>query len=227
MNRVIWSMGGTGLVLAGLTAAWLHRPLEPRPHEELAPLALAPPPLPSAEPHTASGPPGMVDTSPTPPPTGASLDAVAPTPPEPPPASRGALPARARRNSSPTRVRMVAALRGEHASAESRRDAVLAELVATGGSQEPWTEDARAALETWRARIEEEVLPVRAEPARCFAAGCVARVTFPDAASFEASFQRTPGLRLGPGGAHLQLPPERLPSGEVVASWVVLRPDAP
>ncbi|NPC82290.1 hypothetical protein HPC49_29235 [Pyxidicoccus fallax] len=119
------------------------------------------------------------------------------------------------------------ALRGEHATPEQRRDAVLAELAATGDSSEPWTADARAALETWRSRVDEEVLPVRAEPARCFAAGCVARVTFPDAHSFEASFQRTASLRLGAAGSHLQLPPERMPSGEVVASWVVLRPDAP
>jgi hypothetical protein len=122
---------------------------------------------------------------------------------------------------------VVRALRGKYVTPEERRGAVLAELAATGDSSEPWTADARAALDTWRARVEEEVLPVRAEPARCFNAGCVARVTFPDAASFEASFQRTAELRLGTAGTHLQLPPERLPSGELVASWVVLRPDAP
>nr|WP_225937340.1 hypothetical protein [Myxococcus sp. RHSTA-1-4] len=159
---------------------------------------------------------------PTPPEPGT----IAAAPPEAAPPS-DALPARARRKPSETRLRVVKALRGEHATPEARRGAVLAELAATGGSSEPWTEDARAALDTWRTRVEEEVLPVRAEPARCFAAGCVARVTFPDAASFEASFQRTAALRLGTAGAHLQLPPERLPSGEVVTSWVVLRPDAP
>jgi hypothetical protein len=124
-------------------------------------------------------------------------------------------------------VRLVRALRGNHATPDARREAVLAELAASGGSREPWTQDALSALDTWRTRISEEVLPVSAGPSRCFAAGCVARITFPDAASFEEAFQRTPGLRLGTASAHLQLPPERLPSGEVVAAWVVLRPDGP
>ncbi|WP_164017409.1 hypothetical protein [Pyxidicoccus trucidator] len=48
MSRLIWSMGGTGLVLADLTAAWLHRPLEPLTRDE--PVLLArkarPPPFP-------------------------------------------------------------------------------------------------------------------------------------------------------------------------------------
>jgi hypothetical protein len=122
---------------------------------------------------------------------------------------------------------VVTALRGEHPTPDTRRDAVLAALAASGSGTEPWMEEARAALDTWRARVEADVLPVRAEPPRCFAAGCVARVTFPDAASFEEAFGRTASLQLGTGSTHLQLPPERLPSGEVAASWVVLRPEAP
>ena len=213
MSRLIWSVGVTGLVLAGATAAWLHRPLEPLEREEPAPLpehATTPPAEPRAEPESPGGAAGPTDAAP-----------AGPTPPS------EAVPARARRKHSEPRLRIVTALRGEHATPERRRDAVLAELAATGDSGEPWTEDARAALATWRTRVEEDVLPVRAEPARCFAAGCVARVTFPDAASFDAAFQRTAALRLGTASAHLQLPPERLPSGEVIASWVVLRPDTP
>jgi hypothetical protein len=124
-------------------------------------------------------------------------------------------------------VRVVKALRGEYPTPDTRREAVLAELAASGAAAGPWVEEARAALDTWRARVEADVLPVRAEPPRCFAAGCVTRVTFPDAASFEEAFGRTAELRLGAPGAHLQLPPERLPSGEVAASWLVLRPEAP
>jgi hypothetical protein len=124
-------------------------------------------------------------------------------------------------------MQLVRALRGEYPSPAERRDAVLAELVASGESTEPWTGNARAALDAWRAQVEADVLPVHAEPSRCFAAGCVARVVFPEAASFEESFRLTSRRRLGSPGAHLQLPPEHLPTGEVVATWVVLRPDTP
>ena len=222
MSRLIWSVGGTGLALAGLTAAWLHRPLEPLSWEEPVPLAREASPSPSSPERAPATPAGATAE---PPPTGKTPDILtvpaAPTPPS------DTVPARARRKPSESRLRIVTALRGEHATPEGRRDAVLAALAATGDSDEPWTQEARAALATWRTRVEEDVLPVRAEPARCFAAGCVARVTFPDAASFDAAFQRTAALRLGTASAHLQLPPERLPSGEVIASWVVLRPDAP
>ncbi|NPC87074.1 hypothetical protein HPC49_53955, partial [Pyxidicoccus fallax] len=50
MSRVIWSVGGTGLVLAGLAVAWLHRPLEPLREEKLAPVALEVPPAVPVEP---------------------------------------------------------------------------------------------------------------------------------------------------------------------------------
>ncbi len=212
-------MGVTGLLLAGMTAAWLRRPVEPPAPapEPQAPTALTqgPRPAPMTPPSTIPAPTATLWRPSTPPPTVHAATAREPGP------------ARARRQPSETRVRVVKALRGEHPTPEARRDAVLSELAVSGPSAEPWTEDARAALDTWRARVEADVLPVRAEPPRCFAAGCVSRVTFPDAASFEEAFQRTAELRLGTGGAHLQLPPERLSSGEVVASWVVLRPDTP
>ena len=124
------------------------------------------------------------------------------------------------------RLPLVKALRARHPDADARREAVLAELMATGESQEPWTAHARDALARWQAQVESDVLPVAATPARCFAAGCVTRVTFPDAESFQESFRRTADLQLGEGSAHMQLPPERRASGEVVATWLVLRPAA-
>ncbi|MCP3139756.1 hypothetical protein [Pyxidicoccus xibeiensis] len=232
MSRLIWSVGGTGLLLSALATAWLHRPLEPRVVE--APMASAPHDFTAETPdtHAAPAPPPTTPRQqargasipppehPASPPADLSgLDA-----PRPPPGS--ALP-RERRQVSEPRLRLVKALRGDYPTPEARRAAVLAELAASGASGEPWTEDARAALERWKTRVDEDVLPVRAEPPRCFAAGCVSRVTFPDAASFDVAFQGTAELRLGTASAHLQLPPERLASGEVVASWVVLRPDAP
>ncbi|GHG80319.1 hypothetical protein GCM10012319_33180 [Comamonas sp. KCTC 72670] len=119
---------------------------------------------------------------------------------------------------------MVKALRTKHPNPGARREAVLAELMATGESHEPWTAHARDPLARWQAQVESDVLPVTAAPARCFAAGCVTRVTFPDDASFQEAFRRTADLQLGEGSAHMQLPPEHRASGEVVAAWLVLRP---
>ncbi|WP_233585910.1 hypothetical protein, partial [Corallococcus sp. CA054B] len=132
---------------------------------------------------------------------------------------------RERRVRPETRVRLVQALRADHPTPQARRDAVLAELTASGDSTEPWTRDARAARDTWHARISQDVQPVQAEPPHCYAAGCVTRVTFPDEASFRDARERTSLLSPSARGAHLQLPPERLASGEVRVPWLVLRPD--
>jgi len=133
---------------------------------------------------------------------------------------------RPRRTPSESRRRLVQALRGAR-EPELRREAVLDVLRSSGESHAPWTEQARAALDTWRRRVEEDVLPVQVAPPHCYAAGCVTRVTFPDKDSLEESYRRAPEWRLGAPGAHLQLPPERLASGELVATWLVLPPDAP
>ncbi|ABF90755.1 conserved hypothetical protein [Myxococcus xanthus DK 1622] len=218
VSRLIWSMGFAGLALACAVANWLHRPVE-LPYqaaepEASTPLAQAPTPRPRS---VAPGPstpvaPAQPDARPITRPTSASE------------AERSA---RSRRTPPAQRLRLVTALRGTHPSPEARRDAVLAELTASGESHEPWTAQARAALAKWHAQVEADVLPVQAEPPRCFAAGCVARVTFPDSDSFQESFRRTADLRLGEGTTHMQLPPERRASGEVVAAWLVLRPATP
>ncbi|WPB82693.1 hypothetical protein KYC5002_13635 [Archangium violaceum] len=220
-----WSVGVGGLVLALLAAAWLSRPVElPQAgpplagSEELSARAPSPAPEPEAVSVATSeplAPPAVV--SPLPP--MASAPVVPGTAPRPWPETP-----RARRELPEQHLRIVRALRADHATPLARRDAVLAEFHASGESQEPWTQGARSALDTWRTTIEADVLPVRAEPPHCYAAGCVARVTFPDAASYEEARQRVPALKLGDVGPHMQLPPEHLPSGQVVVSWAVLSP---
>lgn len=207
-----------GLALACALASWLHRPvaLPPRAEEPAPPAplvqALAPRPIPvTAQPSTP-----VLQAQPDARPSKTSASA--------PNVER---PARSRRTPPAQRLRLVTALRGTYSAPDARRDAVLAELTASGESHEPWTEQARAALAQWHAQVETDVLPVQAEPPRCFAAGCVARVTFPDGDSFQESFRRTADLRLGEGTTHMQLPPERRASGEVVAAWLVLRPATP
>lgn len=229
MSRIVWSVGGTGVVLSCLAVAWLQRPLEtaaepvsaPRPVFQRAP---APPPragapAPPAAPARASAP-FVQEAEPQLSPEvflEEALKMKGPVQPE--------LRDRERRVLPETRVRLVKALRADHPTPQARRDAVLAELTASGDSVEPWTQDARAALETWHARISQDVRPVQAEPPHCYAAGCVTRVTFPDEASFRDAWERTSRLSPSARSAHLQLPPERLASGEVRVPWLVLRPD--
>ncbi|ATB50877.1 hypothetical protein [Corallococcus macrosporus] len=218
MSRLIWSMGFMGLALACALASWLHRPVELPPRAEEA----APP-----EPHVQALTPRPIPVTPRP--SKPALQAQPEVRPgvaltSGPDAER---PARSRRTPPAQRLRLVTALRGTYTAPDDRRDAVLAELTASGESHAPWTEQARAALAQWHAQVEADVLPVQAEPPRCFAAGCVARVTFPDGDSFQESFRRTADLQLGEGTTHMQLPPERRASGEVVAAWLVLRPATP
>ncbi|HZI05651.1 MAG TPA: hypothetical protein VEZ71_16595 [Archangium sp.] len=226
MARLVWSMGVGGLGLALLAAAWLSRPVErsgagptlagPRVENE-------PALLPSTAPEALLA--GVAAAAPPAAPGREALPSVPPSVPEP-----GAAPRPwhlSRRELPEQHLRVVSALRADYATPLARRDAVLAGLQASGESREPWTQRARTALDTWRTTIEADVLPVRAEPPRCYAAGCVTRVTFPDAASYEEARQRVPGLKLGDVGRHLQLPPEHLPSGEVAVSWAVLSPARP
>ncbi|WNG35026.1 hypothetical protein F0U61_16240 [Archangium violaceum] len=227
MARIVWSMGVGGLVLALLLALWLDRPLEPLqarpPSAELAessPRAAPSHPAPTAsEAPPPAAPPREPPVAVSTPPSGEPLPmpglAAAPWPLSP----------RARRKLPEQRLNIVRALRGDYATPLERRDAVLAQFHASGESQEAWTQQARKALETWRTTLEAEVLPVRAEPPRCYAAGCVTHVTFPDAASYEEARRRVPGLKLGDVGPHMQLPAEHLPSGEVVVPWAVLSPE--
>lgn len=223
MSRLVWGLGVGGLAAAILASSWLSRPVAV-PREEV-------PPPPSVERPSGSsaGPSSGPREEATVPPH--HPDAVTSSAPVPFPGGTGrsgrrwtAL-SRSVSRLPEQRQRIVSALRGHYDTPLQRRDAVLAAFESSGESQAAWTEQARAALGTWRATLENEVLPLRAEPPRCYAAGCVTRVTFPDALSYEDARRRVPELELTGVGAHLQLPPEHLPSGEVTVSWAVLPPE--
>lgn len=226
MGYGIWKLGVGALALACAVALWLQRPLEPSaPAEAEEPVAPAAavhagqPAQASAQARSRSVP-RPVAAQPLAPPQGEALP-----PPPMPAAPVGPASYEPADLAEQLRLRLVRALRARHPTPLARREAVLAELRASGESQEPWTQPARAALEHMRARMEAEVLPFQAEPAGCYAAGCALRVTFPDSQSFAEAQRRVPTLSPGGGvGPHMQLPPEPLPSGEVVGFWLVLRP---
>jgi hypothetical protein len=227
VSRIVWSVGVGGLALALLAAPWLSQPGD---GAAAGPVAEARPER-TESPRTALAPaPPVAGESPPPHPDAVVSSAVHTSSPLLPPgtgraARRWPLTSRSLHKLPEQRQRIVSALRGRYATPLERRDAVLAAFESSGESQGEWTKQGREALATWRASIEEQVLPLRAEPPRCYAAGCVTRVTFPDAASYEEARQRVPGLALTGVGPHLQLPPETLPSGEVTVSWAVLPPE--
>ena len=225
MSRLVWGLGVGGLALALLAAPWLGSPGDERAAE--------------VEPVTSVLVPGVPMTASSAP--APSTDAVPPRAPPHPDSVPAASPrlvsdggraarrwpsqTRASHRLSEPRQRIVNALRAPHDSPLQRRDAVLAALADSGASPPGWTERGSAALDTWRDTLSREVLPVRAEPTRCYAAGCVTRITFPDALSYDEARQRIPELELAGVGAHMQLPPEHLSSGEVSVSWAVLPPE--
>ena len=221
MARIVWMAGGV-LGLALVASPWLstpgaspatppetrEAPAEPAPPVKSAPVAARR----AALPERMMTAPFLA--TPTPVPAG-----------EEPPDVR---PWRvARRGLSEPRRRVVSALRADYTTPLARRDAVLAALRHSGEAEAAWSPGARTALATWRTTLEAQVLPVRAEPPRCYAAGCLTHVTFPDAASYEAARQLVPGLSLPGAVAHLQLPAETLASGEVRVVWAVLPPERP
>jgi hypothetical protein len=221
MSKLVWGVCGGGVLAAGAITVWLQRPVElpaeaPFPVASITVEAPSREASPGAEPTVASRPPRVK----VPPPV--------PTAPAPPPLTVARRPPPVREEGTQAtqlRGRIAQALRGEHPTPVARRDAVLGEFFASGESQEPWTQEARAALDRWQETIATSVLPVRLEPMGCYSAGCLAQVRFPDAASYEEARQRVAGLQLGEVGPHMQLPPEHLPSGEVTVSWAVLRPE--
>ncbi|MDY7228170.1 hypothetical protein [Hyalangium rubrum] len=219
MSRIVLGVGGTGLLVAGVLALWLRQPVELPADDEFTTESFTTEPRRefSSSPVVVRTPPPLEARPASPPP--ASLRSAPVAPPEPLPREEEVTQA------TRLRSRIVLALRGQHPTPLARRDAVLSEFLSSGVSQEPWTQEARAALEHWREQIAASVLPVRAEPSVCYAAGCLERVTFPDPESFAEAQRRVPQLALGSVGPHMQLPPEHLPSGEVVVSWAVLRPE--
>lgn len=226
MGHGVWKLGVGALALACALALWLRRPVEPgEPAEAEAPVA--PGTVMQATPPEQA--PALAQARSQPvsrPPAAQALPQAEALPPPPLPAApAGPVSYEPADLAEELRLRLVRALRARHPTPLARRDAVLAELRASGESQEPWTEQARAALEHMHSRIAAEVLPFHAEPAGCYAAGCALRVTFPDAPSFAEAQRRVPALSPGGGvGPHMQLPPEPLPSGEVLGFWLVLRP---
>lgn len=126
------------------------------------------------------------------------------------------------------RLPVILAIRGNHASADSRREAMLEALRNSGPSDEAWTQESPAVFDDWSEAISGDV-GLRAEfaSARCYQAGCEMELSFPDRASYEHAADKFRSLQEdnAPHGGRVQTPAVELENGQVRASWIMLRPD--
>jgi hypothetical protein len=133
----------------------------------------------------------------------------------------------ARSEAEALRRPIIRAIRGDHPSPAARREAMLKALEDSGEDRGRWTAAAPDIFAAWQAAMPDDAgaaLDPRAS--RCFRAGCEVEVRFADEAAYEraaAVLRRLPEDAPGHGG-RVQTPPERLPNGEVQATWILLRP---
>ncbi|ACY15528.1 hypothetical protein [Haliangium ochraceum] len=123
---------------------------------------------------------------------------------------------------------VVGAIRRYHASPEDKRRAMIAALSESGASREPWTREADAVFASWRSALQGDAAGAATlGQARCYQDGCAVEVRFASSAAYEAA--RKQFHRLGPGvsslGGRVQTPPEELGDGQLVVTWMALRPD--
>jgi hypothetical protein len=127
------------------------------------------------------------------------------------------------------RAPVIDAIRSTKVRGEQKRRAILDAIRRSGESDEPWTAEAEVAFDTWSdAMPDVQRTNMNMAVPVCYAAGCIADVTFPDEATHRAAaeaFRKLEETGVGHGG-RVQTPAE-LSDGKVVASWIMLRPHDP
>lgn len=126
----------------------------------------------------------------------------------------------------PLRAPVIEAIRSNELRGEAKRKAMLEAIRSSGESDEEWTAESEEAFDSWTNAMPKELRGkiTMSEP-RCFAAGCVADVTFADAETHRAAARTFRSLaEQGAGhGGRVQTPAESQGS-KLVASWIMLRP---
>jgi hypothetical protein len=172
----------------------------------------------------SAGRPGLIATPPDerPPPLPLTVPAA---PQVAAPLEAGAVPAADQPGVHPLWRPLISAIRGRHPDPAARRRAMLEALDGTGRSDEAWTQGAAEVFETWRRALPPTARGVRLSEVTCFRGGCVSRVSFADLAAYQAAasaFRSLPEASPRHGG-RVQTP-AIAENGEVVASWIFLRP---
>lgn len=119
------------------------------------------------------------------------------------------------------------AIRNPALDPEERRLRMLAALRASGESDEPWTQTSRQIFTGWERALPQAVeLKMELEKSKCFQAGCVVPVVFPnrEAAELAAREFRKLSVEEAAHGGRVQTPADFVEEGKLEASWIFLRP---
>lgn len=126
------------------------------------------------------------------------------------------------------RLPVIQAIRGSHPTPEARREAMLKALRRSGPSNEAWTRQSTAVFDDWMRGLSTAVeFRPNWSSAQCYQAGCEVELSFPDRASYERAAEEFRSLREGGAthGGRVQTPAVESDSGEILASWIMMRPD--
>ena len=123
---------------------------------------------------------------------------------------------------------IVNAIRASYPTPALKREGILRALEKSGTSREPFTKEAASVFESWRTAMPSTAADrLRPRDLRCYRAGCAIEVRFADNATYE---EASDAIRRGAPadarhGGRIQSPPEVQSNGELVATWIMLRPD--
>ncbi len=126
------------------------------------------------------------------------------------------------------RLPVIQALRANHPTPQARREAMLDALRNSGESDEAWTKQSVEVFDEWMRGISTDVgLRPNWSSAQCYQAGCTLELSFPNRASYERAAKEFRSLQEEGAnhGGRVQTPAVESESGELVASWIMMRPD--
>lgn len=123
---------------------------------------------------------------------------------------------------------LAAASQQGHLAPAAVRTLMQSALADTGGTSAHWTYTAESTFRAIGTEARDQLhLPnLQITSPQCYAAGCIASITFPqntDFLSAEDSLATSKTLRGWPG-AKMASPPELQPNGALATSWILFRP---
>ncbi len=127
------------------------------------------------------------------------------------------------------RLPVVAAIRGEHASARARYDAMREAIERSGPTTERWSATAGEVFGAWERALGEHSGRLDLGTLRCFRAGCDVVVRFPSEPSANrasAAFRSIREDEVTHGG-RVQTPVLPIADDRAVVTWIMLRPELP
>ncbi len=128
---------------------------------------------------------------------------------------------------SPLRRPIIQAIRASGQAPAEKRQAMLSALESSGASDEPWTDEAPSAFQSWRGALPKIIdSGIDMGKPTCFRAGCLVQVRFPNELAYREAAAAFRNIRESGSehGGRVQTPPATL-DGAIVANWIMLRPE--